>query len=603
MNKYLVSVLSCFAAALMLFAGCDSTETAVEGDPKTAAEKSTQAYTEMENLFSSSGDITNKNFSNVEKLYAEAVAADPTNPTANFGAAFSHLLVTMSDTAIRNTLNRWEGTAKNTPSAMLKFGIPTGAGDMTVPTRVLGTNLMKIIQTAKSDPPTITEMQNLMRDRILPRINYAIARLAVVEQNPSFELRISGKMQGSPGRADVYLDMTEVYVMEAMLYGIKSSVEQFLVFKFELASYSTKAAVAALQQNSTTFFVLAPDGAARAQSVKGSLVSAVTKLRSAVTFLKNETDEQNNDIIKRGTGGMPLDAIDTMIVYLNKVETALTGTFTIDVKDADSDGNDYTISVSLNNFYNNLPQNPKSAWLPAYTLDTTAHGDILFRWVGQEYATFNFPDPTFSGLFPGMTNDKLKRLLYIDKEFSWQLSVNLNDANGTMGSSHSLKVVVNNITYLPKMSEHNNSDPGYRYYNFYIPTGDQMTPTIIAVVNGVDIPLQYYQNSPKVRLKNSDFVFADITIAPQNIVAQYGQSSINIVLQQYAIYQMERSVNNGPFAVLTTAYRSSYQDGSVAAKTTYAYRALRISSYYYFNAPYTAMRPNNYTNTVTVTTP
>jgi hypothetical protein len=602
MKKARMFFILAITALELPFAGCDQTQSTDAEDEKTANEKSTQAYTEMENLFASSGDITDKNFSNVEKLYADAVAADPTNATANFGAAFSHILNTMSDTAIRNTINRWDNVPLNSRSSMLKFGIPTGTNEMVLPTQTLGKNLVKIIQTATSDPPTITEMQNLMRDRVLPRINYALARLAVVEKNPAFELRISGKMQGNVNKKDVYLDLTEVYVMDAMLYGMKSVVEQFLVFRFDLPNYTTKAAVAALQQNSTSFFVLASDGAVRAQSVKASLLGAVGKLRSGVTFLKNETDDQDNDIIKRGNDGLSVSDIDTMLVYLNKIESALTGTFTIEVKDADSDNNDYTISVSLNTFYNNLPQNPKAAWFPAYTVDSTANGDLQFRFQAQDYASFTFPDPTFSGLFPGMSNETLKRLLYIDEEFAWQVSVSMNDQNGTLGSSTSMKMVVNGITYTPKQGYNSYSDSWWRSFDFYIQSGDGLPVQLIAVVNGVDVPLQLYGTVPRVRLKKSDYINADVTTAPKNITAQYMQPNITVTLQQSAVYRMERSVNNGAFTVVdSSSYRYSYTDGAVGAKTTYSYRAMRIASYYPYG--FYAYRPNNYTNTVSVTTP
>jgi hypothetical protein len=596
MKKFQRALFPFVVLLTILFAGCDQSQTTDPDDSKTANEKSTQAYTEMENLFASPGDITGKNFSNVEKLYMDAVAADPTNATANFGAAFAHMLAAMSDTAIKNTMDRWEDVPLNTSSSLLKFGIPSGTSDMMLPTQALSANLVKIIRTATSDPPTITEMQNLMRDRVLPRINYAIARLAVVERNSSFELRISGKMQGNANKKDLYLDLTEVYIMEAMLYGMKSAAEQFLVFKFELASYTTKAMVPALRQNSTTFFVLASDGAARAQNVKASLVGAVEKIRGGMTFLKNETDDQDNDIIKRGNDGLSTSDIDTMLVYLDKIQTALTGTFTVDLKDADTENNDYTVSVSLNNFFNNMPQNPKSAWFPAYTVDSTVHGDLQIRFQAQDYASFTFPDPTFSGLFPGMTNATLKRLLYIDEEFAWKVNVSVME-NYMYVSNASVTLTINGTTYLPKTV-----DPRGDAEFLIMDNNSQPVQSITVSKSGVNIPVEFAGDVPVVTLKDRSYISVDLTRAPQNITATYNSNPRAVILnlQSYASYDVERSVNSGAFVKIGSIYGYQYSDNSVSAATSYSYRVKLGMNYYY---GYSVRRTNNYSNTVSLTTP
>lgn len=602
MKKHLLFLIFSISLIGFWLSSCDKTPTSDTVDPKTAAEKTAQAYTEMENLLSTSNNFESLNFSNVEKLYSEAVTADPTNATANFGAAFSHMLGTFGDTAIRNTIQRWDGVGINVPSSMVKFGIPTGSSDMVLPTELLGKNLVKIMQVATSDPPTITEMQNLLRDRLLPRINYAIARLAVVETHADFELRISGKMQGNAGKKDLYLDLTEVYIMDAMLQGMKASVEQFLVFKFQLSGYTTKAAVAALQQNNQDFFVLASDGMTRAQSVKGSLVAAVGKIRNGVTFLKNETDNQNDDIIKRGNGGLDDSDIDSTLVYLNKIESALTGTFTIDLNNADSDNNDYTIQISLNSFFNNLPQNPKQAWFPTYLVDSTSRGDLTIRWQAQDYASFNFPDPTFSGLFPGMTNETLKRIMHIDQVFSWRVNFSLYENNGNLNQATTVKLVINGTTYNPKPNNYNYGGWS-RYFEFYI-TDNNGKPVqqIIVVHNGVEYPMQFSTPIPTVRLKQYDYIDADFTQAYQNITAQYSNNSILVNLYQSSYYVLERSVNNGAFTKIDSSYRYQYSDNAISGGTIYKYRAKKYQ-YYYNIYGFSAYRSNNYTNTVSITTP
>ena len=585
----------------IIFSSCNKSPTA--SDSEKAAAKNDEAYAELENQLSSSGSLDSKDFTKAEQLYTEAVTTDPSNPTANFGAAFSKVLNINGDAQVKDMINRWKAWDPGFQSPVLNFGIPKGTADMNLPITTLGKNLVKIFKVATTDPPTIAETQAVIRDRILPRIDYAIARLAIVEQHPEFELKITGKMQGSPGQKDLYLDLTEVYVMDAALQGIKASIEQFLVFKFTLSAYTTKAVVTAIRQDNTDFFVLASDGATHAQNIKSSLLNAVGKIRSGINFLKAETDNQDDDIIKRGSNGVAVKDLDSVLTYLTKVESALNGTFSIDLKGADSDNNDYTIQVSLSNFFSGLPQNPKQAWFPTYTVDTTSYGDILWQWQAQDYASFTFPDPTFSGLFPGMSNETLKRLLYIDEEFAWRFSVYFHDDNGTLPSNASLRMVINGKTYTSKP---NNSG----YYSSYsrqleivvLDNDNKSVQQFIAVLNGTESPLQFSGSVPTVHLKSYDYGDADVSLAPQNITATYSSNSIFVNLIRYANYKIERSVSSGSFVQVTSNYMSSYTDTNILGNTNYSYRALLLPSYYYFSG-YSASRQNNYTNTVSIKTP
>jgi hypothetical protein len=156
----------------------------------------------------------------------------------------------------------------------------------------------------------------------------------------------------------------------------------------------------------------------------------IGKFKSAINFLKSETDDQSDDIIKIGQSGdrsISIEDIDTTLVYLDKALNSLTTPQSISLTNADADGNDYTIRVNIAQLYNNPPQNPKTAWFPAYSVDTSSSGAILWHWTNQTYASFTFPDPTFSGLFveirnetTGSTdmNENLKRILHIDEAFN-----------------------------------------------------------------------------------------------------------------------------------------------------------------------------------------
>jgi hypothetical protein len=618
----------CFAAAVLLiaFPACNQSPTSSDKsttvDSTSSATKAAQAYSEMENQFfiasqtsfNSTRDFDKVDFTNANALFKEALALNPNNSTANLGAGLTEILMALSDTTIRNVIQQWEDSSPTSPSSsvksdMLRFDIPSGTNDMAVPISTLGKNLMKILQKATTDPPTISKMQQVMKDNFLPRVDYALQRLAVIERDTAFQFKVSGKMQGNMNLSPVYMTLTEVYVMDAMLQGMKAMLEQFLVFSFDLPSYQTHDVVAALQQSNTTFFVLASDGKAHATNAKNAILTMIGKIRSGINFLESQTGSQDNHIIKirRGSdNGIAQADLDTVLTYLTKVENAFTGTFSFEAKNADSDGNNYTISVSLGKFFDNPPTNPKAQWLPTYTVDTTAHGDIQWHWQGQDYASFNFPDPTFGGVFPGMTNDELKRLLYLDETFSYQLSIYLHDYSNNYNSV-SAKVVVNGKTYTPKSSWNWSYYSSYSgEFEFYISDNVGMPVTISAVVNGTDVPLEM-SSTPVVKIKSYQYIDVDISHASQSITAQASYGSIQLNLMNWAYYKIERDSTGTGFALYdsTADYGSSYYiDTHVTPGKMYSYRARTypyVPSYAQQWGDIYATRQNNYTNTVSIT--
>jgi hypothetical protein len=300
-----------------------------------------------------------------------------------------------------------------------------------------------------------------------------------------------------------------------------------------------------------------------------------------------------------------------VLAELTKAESYLTSTIPVDVTNWGTEKKSYTIQVNLGQFFNNPPQNPKSDWFPAYTVDTTAHGALLFNWQAQTYADFNFPDPTFGGIFPGMTNDNLKKLLYIDEAFAWRLScyVSANDDQVSY-TSVSMKIVVNGKTYLsnpPTYIETYGLSGFYESLDFMIMDNDGGAADIYAIINGVEVKLEL--NRPAVvHLRSYNYLNADLSLASQHITAQPFASppSVALNLNLYDSYKIERA-GTGNFSVIdsTSSYPiNTYTDYNVSRGQTYRYRArVYPVSYYYYSSDYTAARAENYSNTVTVTVP
>jgi hypothetical protein len=193
--------------------------------------------------------------------------------------------------------------------------------------------------------------------------------------------------------------------------------------------------------------------------------------------------------------------------------------------------------------------------------------------------------------------------MYIDEEFAWRLSFSLYDDNGTLPSSASLKIVVNGKTYNSKPDNSGYYSPYSRECDFVVLDNDNKpVQQIIAVLNGIETPLQFNGSVPMVHLKSYDYGNADITLAPQNITASYSSNSIFVNLGRYAYYRIERKINSGSFVEVNSNYMSNYTDTNISSNTTYSYQALRSSSVFYYSG-YSASRQNNYTNIVSITTP
>jgi hypothetical protein len=619
MPRLIRSLLSTFALFSVIFVvGCKDESTGPAGDKGDVS----AAYRELENqmylmattTINDPSDLNQISFVTANNLYRDATSSSPNNAGANFGAGLTEILRIYADPNINAMILRWDSVSlgKNSASSFLKFGIPSGMKDMAIPTKGLAKNMAKIVQTAITNPPLIGEMQDLMRDHLLPHIDYALDRFAVVESNPDFEFKISGKMQGDIHADSLFLDNTEVYIMDGVLRGIKAMVEQFLVYRFDLPAYTLQAAVQSLQPNNTSFFYRASDGVARSQSVLADITTMIGKFQGAINFLKSETDDQSDDIIKVApaqASGVHAADLDTALVYLAKALNFLSTSQNVLLTDADIDGNDYNIQVNIANLYNNPPLNPKTAWFPAYSVDTSSTGDILWHWTNQTYSSFTFPDPTLSGLFPGMTNTDLKRILHIDEAFAWKVYVSLFDNMTSLPNSASAQLIINNTIYNPKKNTSYSSN--YRDMTFYVMENDNQPVQLVAILNSVSVPLEL-SNPVNVDLGSSYSISANVTLAPQNITAAPYQNSglIYLNLINYNYYEIQKAVGSGSFSVINGGspnwYGSTYNDYDVAftSGNTYHYRARIVPYTYYYSSNYAyAARANNFTNTATVTIP
>ena len=61
-------------------------------------------------------------------------------------------------------------------------------------------------------------------------------------------------------------------------------------------------------------------------------------------------------------------------------------------------------------------------WDYRYYFDNRDQVEICYMFVATSFDTWDFPDPTFNGLFPTMTNTELRNIWQNHFGFDWQQS-------------------------------------------------------------------------------------------------------------------------------------------------------------------------------------
>jgi len=562
----------------------------------------------INNNYNSLSDLDQINMSAANSLFKEALTLDENNAQAQFGAAFTEFVMVYKDPDF-NALIKDMDSSFNHSNSLKKLLSPTllpgGTAGMQVPINEAGGVVFSIMKLAVKDPPLISRVQQVFRDKLLPRLDYAANLFAKLEANNSFKFVISGKMQGDPEIEAVALYPAEIYVMDAMMHGLKFAVDAFLVYKFDIPNYEQQTLVAALNQNSTNFFYLAADGNARATAAKNDLTLIATKLLSGISSLETLSGTKPDAVIKIGNNGIKQNDLDTTKKYLNKFKDAITQDVSVHLEDADSEGNSYDIRINLGNFFTNPVQNPKVSFFPAYTVEPRGTDDIELRFNAETYDQFTFPDPTFGGLFPGMTNTTLKRLLYIDEEFAYRLEGYVNFSGGWF-SDVQLKVITATQQYVVDLEP-------YRDFELFVrdATGTPVEITGYALlINGEEFEMAMVNPNDRFFIESQEHDWLEIRLpvyphsldgfaSGQNNIILNWQSKPSLPWGDYNIY---KKTGSGNFELNSSGnFGNQYQDWNVTAGVSYTYKISNRINNEYFGYPALVAAYEYFSNQVTIT--
>ena len=373
----------CFMLALCclaLLSGCGkSSNSTTSANTSTAQQKVTQANAALENILYTLAHPTTTptrpsdiDFRTPEGLYREALALDPGNLDANFGVSVLGLLVLTSDTEVNAAFDEWDQylqgkvpfQAKASP--MRPFGIPLAPlGDpaslrlpfRTIPLALVGETRLATLTV----DPQLSRAQAILHDRVLPRLNEAITRLAVVGASPGYQFIVTPRMQGDPGAAPAEIDRTDILAMRAAASLLAAICHVAVSYNLSFQSYDQASLVQALTPGSG-WLALASDGAAQMSAAYSATLDAIDGVSAAATSLLAETDDQSDDVIK-----MTAVQAESVLAEIPNVRAGFSGGWYVT---ADWDGNTSTPDVTLLVRPATLFNAPVQDWknlLPSYT--------------------------------------------------------------------------------------------------------------------------------------------------------------------------------------------------------------------------------------------
>jgi len=382
-----VVLLPAVIFSLLILFGCSSESKKATTTPNTST-------ADQENALADDA-LANGDYTTANTHYKAALAADPTNTRANLGAAVTEVDLVQNDPQVSSLVDQLQGVVP-VPAArasragarmMGKLGLSNGR--LYDPSSV-GRMMAKLVLKATSDPPLLSEVQDAIKNKVLPKLQYAEDRLNVMESNPNFELLLPPAMTDGPDTIEV--DLGDIRVLDAVVNQTQGWLGVVMAYNFDIPNPTELVPLDSLLGASTDFGKLNSDGAGWLTAARADLQQSHVEFSAGVAAINAETDNQDNDVIPQ-TALQEQGFLDFQS-HFDDVDQSLNGPVDVTVKDYQNV--DQTIQVQLKNFFTS----PITDWktkFPNHDFDPTT-GDP------RVLDPITFPDPTFNGIFPNLTN-------------------------------------------------------------------------------------------------------------------------------------------------------------------------------------------------------
>lgn len=421
------------AIVLAASVGCNPSSGPTEStvDPAKATERVNQAN---QILFprliliaaSNNPDTSAFNLSAAKSLYLEALQYNPDNLDAHLGVALTEVIALLSDASLRNIPSSVAPSLSTFPfPPVFKNGGFASVGESAKTYADVSLNFIlhpittlneKVLM--KSQASTLPSYyQNLIEAKILPVLADAIIHLQRITQNSSYAFLVTPQMLGQSSGETYRIDLTEIYLLLAVFQGINAEGSFLVSYNIDYNPVDS-ASVSQAWQISSPFLALRINGGQRMKDTRSNFVGMATSIKNGINFLMNEPPHQQTDIIKYNPADGPVlqslaQSMDSVISYFTVLRTLPNGTI-----------------INVANFFDNAVSNFK-AKVPAYTVSVQRNVfgtyDGVLTWQATTFDAWIFPDPTFNGFFPGMTDVGLKQTLNLTAA-TWNRTVIIEGA-------------------------------------------------------------------------------------------------------------------------------------------------------------------------------
>jgi hypothetical protein len=274
--------------------------------------------------------LAKQDIANASYNFEAALALDPANKDANFGGGITKGIMLIENADVKAIIEKW-GVVAPTVNQVISAASPVGnpftnisSVATSVPANPLAkttaktsakpatTNSMQLSlstlnslkgllpqpkQTTKTTAkiaglipttaPSVTEMQIVIDNVIIPAVKTISERLAKVE-GTGYTFTVTKAMQGNTYGTDIVLNDGEFYTLDAALNGILTILKISTAYNFDVANndYNAISRDPLATLNGSTFFTLKTDGRAKMADALTSVKAARDKAEAAYNVVK-----------------------------------------------------------------------------------------------------------------------------------------------------------------------------------------------------------------------------------------------------------------------------------------------------------------------------
>jgi hypothetical protein len=346
---------------------------------------------------------------------------DPNNPDALLMAAFCRLMVTGTNEELGDIMDDLfdDGSKSARHNALFWY---LNRPDMET--------VRNVIQKNVREDFIFSDIQDFIVEEVIPSLDEIDAYLTLFEEmdvvvtlDPWAALPDSLVPPDSLGIPDyLEFDATDAYFAHVPVDAMQSMC--YMVVSYNVDTLEDETLEYLIDEDSDFLTLNSGD---HMNSAYDELMEAADHLDDACDALEGETDDQAYDFITVSESGwIPLEdddllgpgAVDSLRNAADMLRDALTDEMIINPSEHDPSAPDMEIHVSLDSMFNN-PLEDLRDYFPEHTWSVAGDTMYVTEPLTRPDPTFNGPDTSYDGIFPGMTNEDW-RLLYDWEEPNWR---------------------------------------------------------------------------------------------------------------------------------------------------------------------------------------